>query len=298
MRRGFAPIAPVCIALASLSFGCSTTGHSRAAAVAALAAAHTLVWTVADEGALPSTYALDDDGAVVSHRGGIHIWASGTEWAFDVSVEPIATQACEGDAEQPPQESRGVRVRLVPSVASRVPIEIVSPAASDQSNQVDQSARVLASIGPYVFIEESTYSYTCGAHGNVGVSFAVWNVEDGRPIDLLSDLPDRQHLLALGRQAIDARPDIVDFSRPDDPPTVTELLPRLGPHGQLEASALVTVASCYACSDGGWSSYTVSTPVPAELPWRLRGMGPPPRAAVLFADAHPKLTIGGYSIVR
>ena len=295
-------LAPTCLLVALACAGCSPGPSAPSTAARstpdALPRAHALVWATSGENAPPSTYAVADDGALVSQMNGIRIWASGTVWSCEVGVEPVSTQACEGGLERGPQESRGVRVRLVPSDASRTALEIVAPATGDDVNEIQQSARLLASVGPYVFVEESTYSYTCGAHGNTGVSFAVWNLEDGRAVDLLSELPDREHLLASGKSAIDAQPDAVDFSRAEDPPALTELLPRIGPHGRLEASALITVASCYACTDGGWSSYTVSTQVPTPLPWRLRGLGTPPRAVALFADAHPELTVGGYSVLR
>jgi hypothetical protein len=293
------PVSVFFVALTSIGCSLGPTASSAAPRSAPDAPrAIALVWATSGEDAPPSTYAVADDGTIVSRTNGIHIWASGTEWSSEVGVEPVFTQACEGGPQRPAQEGRGIRVRLVPSDASRPALEIVAPAAGDDTNEVQQSARLLASVGPYVFVEESTYTYTCGAHGNTGVSFAVWNLDDGRSVDLLSDLPDREHLLASGKNAIDAQPDAVDFSRPEDPPALTELLPRIGPHGRLEASALVTVASCYACTDGGWSSYTVSTQVPAPLPWRLRGLGAPPRAVALFADAHPAVTVGGYSSLR
>lgn len=297
------PVGPLafallCSLLAVSVFGCSAGVTSGAGRARALSHAHTLVWATTAEDAPPSTYALDDDGAVLSRTDGIRIWAAGTEWTTAVSVEPVATSACEEGPQQPAQEGRGVRVRLVASDASRAALELVAPFPGDQANDVQQSARLLASVGPFVFVEESTYTYTCGAHGNTGVSFAIWNLEEGRSVDMLSDLPDREHLLAAGKRIIDARPDVIDFSRPSDPPALTELLPRIGKHGQLEATALVTVPSCYACTEGGWSSYTVSAQVPAALPWRLRGVGAPPRAVGAFVDAHPALTVGGYSVIR
>jgi hypothetical protein len=291
----------LCAFLALSVFGCSSGAGVTSAAgrtPAAIPHAHTLVWANTAEDAPPSTYALADDGTILSRQDGIRILAAGTEWRCEVRVEPVATSPCEGPSPQPAQAGSGVRVRLVPEDASRAPLEIVTPFPGDQATDVNQAARLLASIGPYVFLEESTYTYTCGAHGNTGVSFTVWNLEEGRPIDMLSDLPDREHILALGKSAIDAKPNAIDFSRPSDPPALTELLPRIGRHGQLEATALVTVASCYACTEGGWSSYTVSTPVPVTLPWRLRAMGAPPRAVAIFVDGHPELTVGGYSAAR
>jgi hypothetical protein len=291
----------LCALLALSVFGCSSGAGVTSAAgrtPAGLSHAHTLVWATTAEDAPPSTYALADDGTILSRRDGVRISAAGTEWKCEVTVERVATSPCEGGPQQAAQEGRGVRVRLVPQDTSKAPLEIVRPFPGDQANDVQQAARLLASVGPYLFLEESTYTYTCGAHGNTGVSFAVWDLDEGRSVDMLSDLPDREHILAAGKSAIDARPDAIDFSRPSDPPALTELLPRIGQHGQLEATALVTVASCYACTEGGWSSYTVSTQVPVTLPWRLRGVGAPPRAVGAFVDGHPDLTVGGYSVSR
>lgn len=261
-------------------------------------AASVYLWAVSGEGTAPTTFALANDGTVLSQMPGIHIYSAGTEWTSEVTVEDLPTTPCEEHPDDAPEKGRGVRVRLVPADTRRAPLELVVPPADGSVNQIEQSARVLASLGPYVFVEESTYEYTCGAHGNTGFSFAVWNIDEGRRVDLLAELPDWEALLAEGKRAIDARSDAVDFSRPDDPPAVTELLPRIGPRGGIQATALVTVASCYACTDGGWSSYTVSTEVPSQLPWRLRALGTTPNAVVRFRDAHRDLTVGGYSFVR
>ena len=303
MAWSLAPLFFVC-AIACVTLACtprSSAGPDARASSAALHQPRTFVWAIEGasqaDGSSPVTYALADDGTVVSQAPGIRIWAAGTEWTNEVSVESVPTTPCTGP-DLAAQEGRAVRVRLVPRDASRAPIEVVTPAKEDQANEVQQSARLLASLGPYVFVEESTYAYTCGAHGNTGVAFSAWNIEDGHQVDLLSELPDREALLAAGKRAIDARADAVDFSRPDDPPTLTELLPRIGPRGHLEAGVLVTVASCYACTEGGWSSYTVSTEVPTQLPWRLRALGQPPASVGIFSDAHPGLTIGGYSVAH
>jgi hypothetical protein len=191
-------------------------------------------------------------------------------------------------------------VSLVAQDPGHDPLALVVPPVSDGDNEVEHTARLLASVGPYLFIEESTYAYTCGAHGNSEVRFTVWNVEEGGTLDLLRELPDRDRLVAAGKTALDEDARGAggsDSGGDDDPPTLTELLPRVGPHGRLEASALVSVPSCYACSGGGWSSYTSSTPVPVDLPERLRRLGPVPAAIQRFADEHPALTIAGFSAV-
>jgi hypothetical protein len=295
------------VSVASLALLACAVGGCSSAPTSVPAPAHAtpptvpqaqlLVWATGGEGTLPTTYGVANDGTVVSRTPGIRIWAAGTEWTSDVTVETVPTSPCEGHAAATVEPGRGVRVRLVPADPSRAPLELVSP-ASEEAAEIEQSARLLASVGPYVFVEDWTYAFTCGAHGNTGVGFTVWNVEEGRPVDLLADLPDREHLLAEGKRIIDTKPDAADFSRPEDPPTITELLPRIGSRGQIRATVLVTVPSCYACTEGGWSSYTMSTEVPTQLPWRLRDLGQPPCALGTFVAAHPDLTIGGYSVAR
>jgi hypothetical protein len=298
---------PTVLALALFGCtACSSVAQPRTpdSPVDAARGARTFVWATEEakgadapsEGAVTLTYVLADDGTLLTTRPGLRVWAAGTEWVSEATEEAVPTTACEEEGpERAAQEGQGIRVRMVPGDSSHTPLEIVSPAPAG-ANEVDQSARLLGSVGPYVFVEGTTYEYTCGAHGNTDVWFAVWNLEEGRMVDLLSNVPDREHVLAQGRDAIDARSDALDFSRPDDPPALTELLPRVTADGRLEVSALVTVASCYACTEGGWSSYTVSTEVPAQPPWRLTALGPAPRAVALFVAAHPELTIGGYSV--
>jgi hypothetical protein len=264
------------------------------------APARTFVWTTTGEGGPATTYVLSDQGELVARLPGIHIAAGGTEWTWQETAEPIATSPCEDGIEQPPGEGSGTRVRLVPSDTMHDPLALVVPPDTPEgANAMEHRARLLASMGPYLFVEESTYEYTCGAHGNSAVSFTVWNIDEKSTVDVLAELPNRERLLQAGKSAIDADPEAVDLSVDDeDPPALTELFPRLGPHGQVHATALVTVPSCYACTQGGWGSYTSSAPVAAELPPRLRKVGPPPSGVALFVDAHPELSIGGYSVAE
>jgi hypothetical protein len=278
---------------------------------ATLARTRTLVWTTRGEGAAPVTYVLSGPGEVTDQLPGIHIAAAGTDWTWLATTELVTTAPCGASPELPATdlptpdegaipgavagEGHAVRVRLVPSDAAHDPLAIVVPPDAQFANEIEHSSRLLGSMGPYLFVEESTYVYACGAHGNTGVSFAVWNIEEGGTVDLLDELPDRGLLIAAGQRAIDAEPDATDFSSSNDPPLVTEVVPRLDRNGQLEVMALVTVPSCYACTHGGWSSYTSSTRVSTELPATLRAMGPVPREVILFADRHPDLSIGGYS---
>ncbi|MBV9947692.1 MAG: hypothetical protein JOZ69_12635 [Myxococcales bacterium] len=297
------------------------TTRAAEAGPAPAARPRTLAWTAGWAGRAPVTYVLDDDGVVRTELPGIRIAAADTEWTWQEVVVPIRTSPCDGITQDAPGEGHGTAVRLVPPDATREALVIVRPPTPEGENEIRHDARLLASVGPYLFIEESTYTYTCGAHGTSAVRFRVWNVDERRTLDLLSELPQRERLIAKAKTVLDdelagppdgegnrkdrpggMRPGGTgegpdgELARDEDPPTITELLPKIGAHGRLEASVLVTIPSCFACTSGGWSSYTSSTPVASDLPERIRRLGPVPAALQRFADRHPALSIGGYSV--
>ena len=255
------------------------------------------VWTTSANDAAPVTHVLSDAGDVLEDLPGIHVAAAGTLWTWEESSVPVETAPCEDDPERPAGEGRATRVRLVPADGSRAPLAIATPADGGDTNEIDHSVRPLGSVGPYLFVEESTYAYTCGAHGNTGVSFAVWNIEEAATVDLVADLPNRDDVAAAGKKVIDDEPDTTDFSEDGETASITEVLPHIGAEPRLQAMALVTVPSCYACTQGGWGSYTMSTLVDSPLPARLEPMGTIPHAVSTFAAKHPELSIGGYSTV-
>jgi hypothetical protein len=253
------------------------------------------VWTTSANDAAPVTHVLSDAGDVLEDLPGIHVSAAGTVWTWEQSPEAVETSPCEDDPERPAGEGHATRARLVPDDKSRAPLSIATPVDGGDVNEIDHSVRVLASVGPYVFVEESTYAYTCGAHGNTGVSFAVWNLDEGATVDLVADLPNRDDIAASGKKVIDDDPDTTDFTADGETASITEVLPHVGAEPRLQATALVTVPSCYACTQGGWGSYTMSTLVDSPLPTRLEPLGNIPRAVSAFAARHPELSIGGYS---
>ncbi len=269
---------------------------TAAPATTAAARPRAYVWTMRAEDDSPVTNVLSENGDVVTTLPGVRIAAAGTLWTWEETTEDVPTTPCEDRGDRASGEGHGTRVRLVPSDGWHDPVAIVVPPPGDGADTIEHAARPLASVGPYLFVEESTDADTCGAHGNTAVSFAAWNIEEAKTVDLLSDVPHRNELVAAGKSEIDDDPDAADFSDDGDPAALTELLPRIGTRGQLEAMALVTVPSCYACTQGGWGSYTVSTPVVAELPRPLQAMSAIPHAVSVFADLHPELTIGGYSV--
>jgi hypothetical protein len=65
---------------------------------------------------------------------------------------------------------------------------------------------------------------------------------------------------------------------------------------RLAVGMQFTAPSCYACSDGAWSSYSKSTTLPAPVvPEALRAWALAPAGVQAFAHGHPELGIGGWS---
>jgi hypothetical protein len=299
MPRPWLFIVPLAYALSA----CSSVPSSANVAATdfsplALPQTAALVWTTDTDGT-PETFAVAADGTTLRMIDGIHLFLGGTEWTWEEAREDVATSPCDDDARLiPPGEGYITRVRLVPVNDRASAQAVVDPdEEAGESNTIEHTARLVASMGSYLFIEESTHSFACGAHGNTSVSFLVWDLTAAHPVDLMAELPDIESIIGLGQTAIDAQPDAIDFATDENPAKVTEFVPHILPDGQIKAEALVTVPSCFACTNGGYGSYTASTPVAVPLPARLRQLGPPPRAVILFLREHPELKVGGYSLV-
>jgi hypothetical protein len=160
---------------------------------------------------------------------------------------------------------------------------------------VKHDARPVASLGPYLFVEQSTYAYACGAHGFTMASFVVWDIEKARTIDLISQIPNREALFAeaarqLAEEATDGHGTFGDGKA-----EITEVLPVVEGSGKVAWQVQLTVPTCYACGDGLWSSYTHSVRVKTPAPAPLASFRELPSQVVMFLSHHPGLTLGGWS---
>ncbi len=297
--------------------GCSA---SSSPLTAPLAAPHTresatamsprlLVWTVNEDGER-MTWTLDEDGEPADLRDGVHIAARGGVWAWHETVEKLATTACptygDNGVEQPaaeaPAPGTGVRITLErEDAAGRT--ELVAPEGDEGAQDLEETVDLVASVGPYLFIRESTYAYTCGAHGNVGVSFRVYDAERGADVWTSGDEGRFVDLAAMARESTRARSELLvdddvavfatDGALPVD---FTAIVPSYDTDGALEIGLQFTAATCYACSDGAWSSYTKSTTEPlVDLPAALRPWAAAPAGVGAFLRDHPTLTLGGWT---
>jgi hypothetical protein len=248
------------------------------------------------------TYRLDAQGRAIEELEGIVIATSAGPWQWQAEDRSVPTAACEyqddeghvfgGDAVEPGTATRA-SLRHLASGAEQI---IVDPGVELIGNaDIKHDLGVIASIGPYVFVEEATYAYACGAHGNTGVSMLIWNAATGMTVAMPTDLGQ---LDAARAAAIDALTDEEDdtFAPTDDMLELTEIVPRFSPDGALTLGLQYTAPTCYACTRGGWGSYTKSTVVDAPaVPALLAPFASPPPAVRSFLRAHPEVDVKGWS---
>jgi hypothetical protein len=248
------------------------------------------------------TYHLDAEGRTVETLDGIVVATSAGTWQWQVEERSVPTVPCEhfdeeghafaGDPVEPGTATRA-SLRHVASGAEQL---LVDPGIDLMGNaDVKHDVGVVASIGPYIFVEESTYLYTCGAHGNTGVSTMIWNAATGMTIATPTDLGSLEAPRGAAVEGLTDDDDDV-FAPSEEDLELTEIVPRFAGDGSLELGLQFTAPTCYACSRGGWSSYTKSTVVDAvATPALLAPFASPPPAVRAFLRAHRDIKIKGWS---
>jgi hypothetical protein len=260
------------------------------------------------------TWTVDAAGHVEAEVPGALVAARGAVWAWRTEGAEVKTEACpryDGEGHElpaegpPPDPGHVTRVTLRRTDTGEALSVIAPPPESDGVAALDHGARLVASVGPYLFVHESTYVYACGAHGNVGCASLVWDAERGQAVwssdgKATPGMVDRAEWSSAERRASERLKDLDDVSSfvTDGKLDVdlTELLPAYGPDATLGLSLQFTAGTCYACSDGAWSSYSASMREPvAALPGDLAAWASAPDGVRAFALQHPELAIGGWS---
>ncbi len=164
------------------------------------------------------------------------------------------------------------------------------PDLSSEGYSID----LMASLGPYLFLYEVGYAYGCGAaHGNTGASFTLLDANTMQPVELLTKdelARVNSELMDQAFQQTQAATEHFDDSKPQ----WTLALPRVNKDGAPELLHQFTASSCYACSDGLWSSYSQSVRLPTTwMPARLQPYALPSEAArVIAATLGPEDSMG------
>jgi hypothetical protein len=292
-----------------------------------------LVWTRDGRGH-GLTYHLDKSGEELERLDGVHVGTRAGTWQWREEEVSLPTKPCEhasetGDvvAAEPLAPGRATRVKLVATAGATREQRIVDPssgrnapddeaepsagrhspasASDDTTNEEDgdlfQTAEDLrhtvtlsGSIGPYLFFEESTYAYTCGAHGNTFVSSRIWNAASAQPQAMPVDIGPLDGPVA--RAARELSDDDDPFPVSNDNLEVTALVPHYVGEGLLRLGVQFTAPTCYACTRGGFSSYTKSTVVDAaSLPKTFARYAKAPEPVRAWAASHPDEQVGGWS---
>ena len=248
------------------------------------------------------TYRLDATGRPVEILDGIVIATATGTWQWQLEDRSVPTVPCEfydeeghafaGDPAEPGTATRA-SLRHIASGAEQV---VVEPGIDLMgSPDVKHDVGVIASIGPYLFVEESTYTFACGAHGNTGVSTLIWDASSGTTVAAPMDIGPLEAPRGAAVEGLTDDDDDV-FAPSEDDLELTEIVPRFARDGSLEVGLQFTAPTCYACTRGGWSSYTKSTVVDAvSTPALLAPYASPPAAIRAFLREHPEVGMNGWS---
>lgn len=254
-----------------------------------------LVWTAAGEaadaaaGGVPGrTVWLDAAGREQASREGVWIAHDGRLYRLERRRAAVALPGCdreEGDPAAPdegvPDAGKLAGLYLAP-VGAGEPIALrpLPDAAEEGASEHEEHVVLQAALGPYLFVEERSYTYSCGAHGFTTVSAFVYDLGAGaRTTALEPAAAERARLEKAARAKFAAERRAAEDGEgggmgPDKDGSLG--LAATLPHwirGRLRLDHLWWADACYACGDGVWTSYTTTTVVPgravpaALTPW-------------------------------
>lgn len=220
-----------------------------------------LVWTQAPDGAAHTTW-LTPDGQVRGQADGVVVAVGDALWR--VVAEPVrgTLPSCAELLEDPggnPDRgtSSGESLRLVPLGGGQpVTLHETTARAGDATpaevgfTEWAETASLAAGLGRYLFVERSTTSYACGAHGVVEAAADVFDLQAGGLTQVVAPA-DVAHLQADAMRRLTEAG--VDAERPAA--RHGAVLPAWRPDG-VGVSHLFWSDTCYACSSPEWSSYT------------------------------------------
>jgi len=259
------------------------------------------VWT-RGAGGQKTTHRLDDHGTELDSVSGALIATEDGVWEWREERREVPTQACDASekegrssSRQPPARGHATVSKLV-LLGSKVEQRIVEPGQEEGGvRKFDHRVELVGSVGPFLFVKESTYVDGCGAHGITEASSTVWDAAQRAAIDWAAEIGSVEAPREAAMTAfLDADDDPFP---PGDDLELTELVPRFGLDARLRLGLQMTAATCYACSRGGWGSYTKSVVVDApRVPARFAPYVAAPGAVRAFADVHPDLRLGGWSV--
>lgn len=260
-----------------------------------------LVWVRNDSGQT-RTFRLEAEGAlnVLGKHDGIILSTARGELTWQAREKEVDLEGCEHFDGTPAVPTKGT-ITLANLVGPNGDVvQKVVDSAGAEGGEIDDlqhHVNLLGTIGPYLFIHEESYVYACGAHGNTIASALVWDADQGKAINLVAELPDKDKLVERAKGKLDEDDGDTGANKEEsDGPSLAQFVPVYGERGALRVDAQFAEWACYACSDGMWGSYTRSAVVPTEwVPERMRAWVMPPVVVKEFLETHREWRLGGWS---
>ena len=265
-----------------------------------------IVWTRGEDGTLRTLIIAETGGADARLVGaGNGAWV-GTEeggWNFTHVDHTVKRRSCECElAAEPARDSDACTEPVHVSVGvwrahprQRV---IATGAPEELSEYISGLAVSLeGTVGPFAFITLCEETFACGAHPNQTCRQRIVDLRDVSEVSaaaVVDTMPSTQEMLGIVREAYEDEQEAEDIA--PDAVSLTHVAPLYESGALPHVEEQYTGPACYACSDGLWDSYTVSTrrtvdqfggPVAA---W-LADNDAPPQAVWSLADA----VVGGWS---
>lgn len=240
-----------------------------------------LVWTDVDDH--PVTRWLDASGHERGRAPGLYLAVEGTLWRLEREVSTQATTGCRtDDAGRPVSGHSSLTTIALASVDGRTRLVVTrpEPRAADEYDTYDHGVIIRASLGPLLFGEATVDQFACGAHGSGTVSAFTFDVTTRA---LLPVAPHRPPPTLAPRIQAAFEAEAIEPLEVGAAPWLGESLPRWT-DGRLGARHLAYVDTCYACSNGEWSSYTTGLwveDVGIPDPWAIAAVVPPAIAAII-----------------
>jgi len=300
-----------------------------APARAALARAAYLVWGRGRDGA-EKTYALAADGsalaevpaAVFAVNGHLQRWAmrrvevarhacrmrlDDTDGlpAEQVKASQEAWQAEHDDLARNPTRTVDQAELVDLSSGAR---KVVSQLRLDDAAEGDLvvgandfrfDVTLTGSVDSYLFVRESTWVDSCGAHGNAFSAAGILDMaNEAKPADL-----GEVSLGALRKARARAEKQFDELRKEwngqaEDEAELVELLPQYDPRGTLSFVGRFATFAPYAFTRGDWASYTLATTTPLRaFPSSLPRPTTATAAIRTFLQTKTDFTMGGFSKV-
>jgi hypothetical protein len=273
-----------------------------------------VVWT-RDAYGMTATHWIAADPAghrYVATRPGVLIAWNGVLWEWREEPQAVPLHDCadldRGEAAPAVAEARVIHAAV--RRPGRPEQLVVGRAYEGFAADLHHGVSLVASVGPYLFVEQNLYLYGCGAHGNLAHSAMVWDLRRGAAVPpdrfVTGDLrgPAAEQLAAEAAAEEDGFDPFLHARRPralgdDDRLVVADEVELVAVRPRYDAAALrvaylFTADACYACGDGDSSSYTRGTEVAApRLPALLAPYATLPPPVASFVAASTEYTFGG-----